>query len=62
MLTWYLPREFRTASNVSGRLIGPGLKLLNQDLSPTSSTDEFRIDPFDNDIPYDWARPPRKQD
>jgi len=31
------------------------LKLLNQGLSPISSTDELRIDPFDNDIPYDWA-------
>ena len=32
------------------------LKLLNQGLSPISSTDGFRIDPFDNDIPYDWKR------
>jgi len=31
------------------------LKLLNQGLSPISSTDELRIDPFDNDIPYDWT-------
>jgi hypothetical protein len=25
-----------------------------------NKNDEFRIDPFDNDIPYDWARPPHK--
>jgi hypothetical protein len=35
--------------------------LSNRGMSSTLSTDEFRIDPFDNGIPYDWARPSHKE-
>jgi dTDP-4-dehydrorhamnose 3,5-epimerase len=47
----YVLHGFKTVSETEAILINCPTEVYNY-----AEPDEFRVDPHDNDVPYDWAR------